>query len=182
MTRKLALYLGVVILLVALPLAYFVITRYVVYQGDVTRVVERVMAMAGAGPLSPAAADVIVKLRRDEMPYAVSVALLSELAPSPVRMGTWHARGALWEALLPLRLSDEEMLALYSHYLPFEGGQGIAFGARTYFGKPAASLSAEEAIGLLVISARPAHNAPQVNPEAYRLNHERLLRQYRSGR
>lgn len=73
------------------------------------------------------------------------------------------------------------MLALYNRYLPFESGQGIEFGARTYFGKPAASLSAEEAIGLLVISSRPTHNSPEVNSEAYRRNHERLLREYRSG-
>lgn len=107
--------------------------------------------------------------------------LADDLALGHVRMAEWHARGAVWSALLPLRLNQSDLVALYAHYMPFEGGSGVAFGSRKYFGKRPSELSLQEAAGLVAISRSPRMNSPHRNPRRFQAARERILRRYRLG-
>jgi hypothetical protein len=178
MGRKTASVVAIMALILAAPLAYFVITRFLVHQSAVTNIANQ--AVSSMPELSPAAVNVFHKLQGQQMPWLVSVGLLAELAPEQVRMAEWHARGAVWKQLLPLRLSDAELLALYVHYMPFDGGRGVEFASRKYFGKLASELTVEDAVGLVIISSHP-NTSPDANAKRYSQAHERLMAKYRTA-
>jgi membrane carboxypeptidase/penicillin-binding protein PbpC len=66
------------------------------------------------------------------------------------------------------------MLALYAHFMQFEGGRGLTYGAEHYYGSLPSELSDREALELFVISKSPAENSPSKNPGRFRSEVERL--------
>lgn len=115
-------------------------------------------------------------------PWAVLRAVWLNLRPGRQRYGastitmqlmrTVHSRGRprglrtkIREAVLALRveraLSKQEILEQYLNRVYFgHGAHGIGAAARTYFDKPAASLSVGEATLLMVLVRGPAHYDP----------------------
>ena len=73
-------------------------------------------------------------------------------------------RELAWQYVLPLRYSYSERLALHVHFLPFDGGTGLAYGAKHYLGKEPRELSRQEMLTLLAISRNPKANSPSLHP------------------
>jgi transglycosylase-like protein len=84
-------------------------------------------------------------------------------------------RTLVWRALLPIHFDRKERLTLYAYYMPMEGGRGLAYGAREYFGKRAADLSADEQLGLVAIAKHPSMNSPKRNPQRYQIERDALI-------
>ena len=177
--RRIAIALGALGAVVVGVVVYFVFTRFVVYQGSVDRIV--VALPSEERDLSAAAIDVIEKLQGNAIPWQVSRSLLAEVAPSDVTMGEWHLRGALWQYLLPLRLRRQELVRLFAHYMVLEGGSGIAYGARHYFAKSPAALTAEEAVSLVTIARAPGMFSPERRPDRYEFMYKKLLARYHAA-
>jgi hypothetical protein len=165
--RYLLLAASVVLALSASVLAYFAYTRFFRYQRAVDKIYERIPAEERQ--MSAPARRVMERTEPDSTrTNIVSRYLLSEIAPARVRIAEWNVRGMLWMWLLPRRFDPEQRLNLFAHFLAFEGGSGIAYGARKYLGKSASQLTEDEALKLMAISASPLAYSPAKHPDRFR--------------
>ncbi|HEX8252187.1 MAG TPA: transglycosylase domain-containing protein [Thermoanaerobaculia bacterium] len=167
-----AIWAAILLLLVL----WFAYSRFYRYQADVERVVASITAEERG--LSAEARDVFVTLEGESLVWTVSRGLLGEVAPARVRMSEWHLRGLLWSVLLPRRVSDEELLLLYARLMAFEEGRGVVYGARRYFGKTPAQLTADDAIALTVIARSPRLYSPTHRPRDFKRMVALKTRQY----
>lgn len=92
----------------------------------------------------------------------------------------WHFNFVLWEAMVGIRLSHNERLSLFAHYLPYEGGHGLEQASRFYFGVAPHKLSSDQVFGLLAVSRGPRRFSPHRDPDSYREEVERLRQKYGS--
>jgi hypothetical protein len=67
----------------------------------------------------------------------------------------WHFRFALWDVLVRLHLSHEEVIGLYSTLVYNGQGHGINALALRMYGKPLSQLSEEEAATVVAVSWAP---------------------------
>jgi transglycosylase-like protein len=164
--RRLLAALVLIVIAIASLLLFIWYTRFGRFQPYVDTTV------AGLTPaeknISPAAAHVFKKIDGPIMGYAVSRAFISQLSGTRLRSIEWNLRGMIWSLLLPRRLSNDQMLWLYAHFMAFEGGNGIVYGAQHYFGKTPAQLSETEALTLITIARSPRAYSPTRNPVRYR--------------
>lgn len=130
----------------AAMLAHFSYTRFYKYQSRVDQIVRAIPVEDRL--ISAEARDVFVKLDGEAMPSIASRCLLYQVAPAPVRMSEWHVRGLIWQTLLPTRLSEDEILAVYTNCMFFGEGRGVSFGAQSFYEKRASDLTTREAIEL----------------------------------
>jgi hypothetical protein len=149
------------------------------YQGGVDRTVAALPTDERA--ISSSVVNVLEKLDGHMIPELATRGLLLELCPEPVSQGRWHLRHGLWGALLPLRLSRRDLTSLYAHYMVFEGGTGLNYGARRYYSKGPADLSPEEAVALVTISRAPVRYSPERHHDEYEVMYQRLLAKYRAA-
>jgi hypothetical protein len=171
------LLIGITLVLgvIAIGLAYFAYTRFFRYQAAVDRIYENIPAEEQR--LSAAVRGVLETTEPDSTrTWVISRSLLSQLAPGQVRRGEWNLRGMLWVCLLPWRFDPEQRLILFAHELPFEGGVGLTYGARRYFGKPPSQLTESEALQLVTRSFSPR------NPDRFQQRLEILTQRYRKVR
>lgn len=68
---------------------------------------------------------------------------------------SWHARSMLWELLVSLHLSQDEILALYSTLSYNGSGHGISQLSQKLYSKPASALSDAEAATVVAILWAP---------------------------
>ena len=177
--RKLLLSLGLWLFVSATAIGWLVHSQFWRYQKAVDQIRQSVPRDERS--MSREAADVIQTVEAQGMPWIVSRSILADVAPRPVRMSEWHVRGAIWECLLPRRLSKEELTVLYAHYMQFEGGTGLAFGSQRYFGISPRQLTADQAIELCVIADSPGLHSPFRHPEAFRSAVARYRAKYRTA-
>ena len=116
----------------------------------------------------------ISKLHTNGFEFFVTRSLVSEFYQQPPRMLDWHLRNFVWLQLLPRRLNRTELLGLYVHFMQFEGGRGLVYGAHHYYGKAPHQLTEREALELFVISQDPHGYSPTENPERFRAAVERF--------
>ncbi len=90
----------------------------------------------------------------------------------------WHAQGFVWQLLTPRRLTEDQMIALYCRYLAFEGGRGLAYGARHYCSTTPDRLTAEEVLELIAISRSPSRFSRGRNRDILSRHVERLKKLY----
>jgi hypothetical protein len=131
--------------------------------------------------ISPPAVRVFEKLDGPMIPWLATRGLLTELRPLPVSQGRWHLLHGFWGSLLPLRVARHDMVSLYAHYMAFEGGDGLLYGARHYYAKKPAELDLEEAVALVTISRGPERFSPQRHQEQYEAMYRKLLAQCRAA-
>jgi hypothetical protein len=168
----LALFLAAVLCAAVFVAGVYIYRHYVAHLPAVDAIVREL----SDEELSPAAAvtQTISKLANPGLESFVARSLIGELHPQPVRMLHWHLRGFLWANLLPHHLTDTEMLGLYLHFMQFEGGRGLIYGAGHYYGKVPAELTEREVLELFAISVSPSANSPTHNPERFKAAVERL--------
>jgi len=178
--RILGLSVALVLGLTASVFAYFAYTRFVRYQPAVDKIYENIPQEDRH--FSTSARRVLTTTEADSArTYYVSVCLLAEVAPARVRMGEWHFRNALWVWLLPRRFDPEQRLLLFAHFLPLEGGSGLAYGARKYFGKAASQLNEAETLQLVAISRSPRAFSPSQHPDRFRQRLKLITERYRAA-
>jgi hypothetical protein len=139
---------------VVIVAAYFVYTRFYRYQPAVDVIVHSIPNETR--DISPQARDVFQKLDGKAIPWIDSKYLLGEVAPARVSMTEWHFRGALWNALLPTRLNEKELMAVYCQSMYLGDVHGIAAGAKSLYNKKPNQLSTEDSIRLVTIFRRPS--------------------------
>jgi transglycosylase-like protein len=120
--------------------------------------VETVLATLPSAEANPpeAFARAVHALDADSYSSWVARSFVAETAPTRSRMLEWHLRNLIWSALLPRNFSQEQLLALYAHFLQFEGGRGLVYGARQRFSQDPAALTLRQFVELLVISRAPS--------------------------
>lgn len=172
-SKALAIVIAGVVLLAAAGLARFAQVHVFAHR-------DRVAALlAGQANPPPRVVDVVMTV---EGTYATSWAarsLVAEMRDRPMPTLERHLAGALWWVWLSGTLEDAEIAALYAHFLPFEGGTGLAYGAQHYFAKSPADMTVEEVLGLIAIGRAPARYSPRRAPERHRQEVERLRFLYR---
>ncbi|HYO77323.1 MAG TPA: transglycosylase domain-containing protein [Thermoanaerobaculia bacterium] len=178
--RKVLAALGVLAAIPLLLALWFVYSRYGRYQPEVDRIVASITADERA--LSLEARQVIVTLEAESVVWQVTRSLLYEIAPARVGTLERHLRDMLWGMLLPHRFSSEELLLLYARSMRFEDGRGVSYGARKYFGKTPAQLTADDAIVLCVIARSPRAYSPTLNAERFAEALSRTRRRYEERR
>ena len=91
-------------------------------------------------------------------------------------------RKMLWERLVPppKHFSEDEILALYCHYLPYEEGIGLSKSAQFHFNKDISELSVDEILMLLAIGKSPSYFSPIKNPDKAKEMQEKLFARYKS--
>jgi len=154
------------------------VASYLLYFRYVPAVRELVAALPAeeASPPEPYLLTVS-KLEPKRFVLLPARGLLARFYPAPLSAMRWNVLFFTWYQLLPLSLPRDELLALHAHFLPLEGGQGLLYGARHYYGKAPAQLSAREVLELLAIARSPGANSPTANPERFRRAVERLATQ-----
>ncbi len=177
--RRLITALAITVIALVGLTVYLVYTRFITYQAAVDRIV--VDLPSEERDLSAEVRDVIERLQGPAISWSVSCGLLLDIVPSQVKIDEWHLRGGLWEHLLPLRLARRDLISLYAHYMVFEGGRGVAYGARHYYAKSPAALTVEEAVSLVAISRGPDMYSPQHHRERYEYLYQKLLAQYHAA-
>lgn len=173
--RVVLIFITLVVGLSAIGLSYLVYTRFFRYQAAVDRIYENIPAEEHR--LSAAVRGVLEKTEADSVrTWVVARSLLSQILPGRVRTAEWNIRGMLWNWLLPRRFDPEQRLVLFAHELPFEGGLGLTYGARQYFGKRPSQLNESEALQLVAMSFSPR------NPDRFRRRLEIMTQRYRTAR
>ncbi|MEM8560708.1 MAG: transglycosylase domain-containing protein [Pseudomonadota bacterium] len=165
MSLPLALFaLMIAFVLVALvALFWYCKTAYFDLQPEVDRLLKRL----NPSELEPPAALVklVLRLQEDAFTHIVCRKVIVHLEGDDADAQVMQARVLLWRYLLPKRLGRKLMLALYMHFLPFEGGRGLIHGSKHYFNKTPEDLSEEECLALYVTSLAPGRCSPTRNPE-----------------
>ena len=174
---KILVALLVVVVALGVRLVY---SQFLIYQDSVDRILSALPPEERHISSTPAA-QVMETLDGRSVQRLASRGLLLEVITSPTSPFVWNVRGALWALLLPLRISRPDMLGLYAHYMAFEGGTGLSYGARKYYAKVPSALTIEESVALITISRGPDRYSPQRRPEEYERLYRKLLAQYRSG-
>ena len=163
--------------LTAIGFAYFTYTRFFRYQPDVDRIYERIPAEDRQ--FSAAVRRVLERTEPDSTrTWIVSRSLLAQIAPARVGRAEWNLRGMVWDWLLPRRFDPEQRLILFAHVLPLDGGSGLTYGARKYFGKRASQLNESEALQLVAIVFAPRHEL-RMHPDHFRQRLETVTQRYR---
>lgn len=173
--QALAIVVGGIVLLAAAGLARFAQVHVFAHQDRVTAL------LAGQARPPAGVVDVVITVEGDYATAWVARSLVAETQDENMRMLEWHLAGALWWAWLSATLENAEIVALYAHYLPFEGGTGLAYGAQRYFGKAPGDLTLDEVLGLVAIARASARNSPERAPERYLEEVERLRLLYRGA-
>lgn len=166
---------GAVFILIAFSV--YAETHFYAYQDDVDALLTSLPAAEAKPPR--VVRDVVPKVEGRGVAARVSSSLVARLLYGDGRPEIWREANLLWSALLPLRLEDRDMLVLYGHFLPFEGGQGLAYGARAYFAKAPGELTPDEVLGLVAIARAPKANSPTAAPESYQAAVAKLRETYR---
>lgn len=179
--RKIRMALGIVSLGTAsIILAYvtwYTQTHFFAYQDRIDALLATLPP--GEADPPPLLSEAVAKIEGERAINWVARGLVAEIYDKPMRQLEWHIVTALWSLALPLRLDEREIVALYANFMVFEGGRGLAYGARRYFDKAPVNLTLDEILGLLAISRAPRANSPERRPENYRRQLERLRRDYR---
>jgi hypothetical protein len=123
MRRVLLTVFAVLAISVVLPVAIASAYIYRVYFSNLD-FVDSVLATLPQGEARPPAdfTRVVFALDADSFESWVARSFVVDTCPDGAPVLEWHARNAIWGALLPRRLSQEQLVSLYAHYLQFEGG------------------------------------------------------------
>ncbi len=168
----LALFFAMVLLGAVSAAGIYVHRHYLRHIPAVDSIV-RGLPPAEASP-PEAITNPILKLNSHGFERFVVRCLVTEFYPEPIRMLDWNLRGFVWLQLLPRHLTRTQMLGLYAHFMQFEGGRGLIYGARHYYGKAPEQLTEREALELFVISENPQRYSPTENPQRFREAVERF--------
>jgi len=95
-----------------------------------------------------------------------------------MRAGAWHYHSFIWTVLLRWHFSKTQRLALYCHYLPFEGGKGFERASKFYFQKQPDALDLDELATIVAVGRAPATNSPTRHPERLEVLKRELLAAY----
>jgi hypothetical protein len=117
------------------------------------------------------------KVDGDTVDGFVSTRLLGELR-GPMRMSAWHYHSFMLVWMLRWHFSKSQRLALYCHYLPYEGGRGFTNAANFYFGRQPDALSADELATVVAVGRAPHMNSPTLHPERLEATKKKLLSAY----
>jgi hypothetical protein len=120
------------------------------------------------------------KVDADSVDGFGSSRLLNEVR-GPMRMSAWHYHSFMLGWMIRLHFSKLQRLALYCHYLPYEGGRGVTNAANFYFGKQPDTLSAEELAIIVAVGRAPRMNSPTRHPERLEVTKKRLLFAYENN-
>ncbi len=164
-------------MIVLLAFSFYAETQFYAYQDDVDALLASLPAAEAEPP--QVVREVVPKVEGRGVAARVSNSLVAQLLDGDGRPEVRREANLLWSTLLPLRLEDREMLALYGHFLPFEGGRGLNYGARAYFDKAPGELTADEVLGLVAIARAPKANSPTAAPERYQAAVAKLRETYR---
>lgn len=153
----------IVVLVILVALLWYSKTAY----GDSQTEVDQLLASLSPGELEPPATLVklILRLQEDAFTHVVCRDVIGHLEGSDGDIQPMQLRVLLWRYLLPKRIGRKLMLALYAHFMSFEGGRGMTYGARHYFDKAPADLSDDECLALYVTSLAPSRYSPTRNEE-----------------
>jgi len=91
----------------------------------------------------------------------------------------WHIRGLLWEQLVSLHLSQDEILGLYSTLVYNGQGHGLNALSNRMFAKPLSSLSDQEAATVVAYTWGPSLYAH--HPDRLQVRRDKLLSSVRGG-
>lgn len=179
MMRRLLIVTMMVVTTLGALMTWLVYSEFLSYQHAVDRILAALPNDEREIP--SAVVNVLEELDGPMIPWLATRGLLLEMSPEPVSPGRWHVRHGLWGVLLPLRLPRRDLTSLYAHYMAFEGGTGLSYGARHYYSKAPSGLSPEEAVGLVTISRAPGRFSPEQHRDQYDLMYRKLLAQYRAA-
>lgn len=84
------------------------------------------------------------------------------------RATNWQFRNLFSSYIIESVLNDDQILALYCHFLPYEEGIGLTEASKFYFNKNLSDVTVEEVIALLVIGRSPGSYSPTKNPDRFR--------------
>jgi hypothetical protein len=91
----------------------------------------------------------------------------------------WHMRGILWERLVSLHLSQDEIIGLYST-LAYNGqGHGLNALSHRLFAKPLSALSDQEAATVVAYTWGPTYYAN--HPDLLEARRDKLLSEIQGG-
>jgi hypothetical protein len=96
----------------------------------------------------------------------------------PMRMGAWHYHSAMLELMLRWHFSKPQIMALYCHYLPYEGGSGFNKASNFYFGKQPDALNLGELATIVAVGLNPHSNSPKKHPDHLEETKRGLLADY----
>jgi hypothetical protein len=178
MRRVLLTVFAVLAISVVLPVAIASAYIYRVYFSNLD-FVDSVLATLPQGEARPPAdfTRVVFALDADSFESWVARSFVVDTCPDGAPVLEWHARNAIWGALLPRRLSQEQLVSLYAHYLQFEGGRGLTYGSQRYFSQDPESLTKRQIVELLVISRAPGFYSPTKNRDRLDQAVERAMTQ-----
>jgi len=179
MKRGAKVLIAIVCTLLLAPAVAFLIYDALVFwphRDDMRAVLEN------ADPLDrspPSKIRTYIRSQHDgALPSAVVARQLHSRWLSRRGMLDWHVRSFLWERLVSLHLSREEVLGLYAT-LAYNGqGQGLASLSQRLFTKPLDLLSDEEAA--MVVAYTWAPDLYAQHPERLRARTDILLSRVRS--
>jgi hypothetical protein len=142
-------------LLAAVLLAGFV--SYRIFLRHVPAVLQRVASLdACEAQVAAEREGTLRSLAGQSLRRVVARGAIADFAPHDGGGNIdWNLRYGIWFYLLPWSLSAADVAALYAHYLPLQGGNGLCFGAQAYFSKAAQSLTDEELAELVVVARAP---------------------------
>jgi Transglycosylase len=118
------------------------------------------------------------KVDGDMVDGFTSSELLAELRERPMRMSAWHYHSFMLGWMIRWHFSKLQRLALYCHYLLYEGGRGFTSAANFYFRKRPDTLSADELATIVAVGRAPRMNSPTRHPERLEVTKKRLLSAY----
>jgi hypothetical protein len=121
--------------------------------------------------------DFVSKVEGSTYTSIASRSLLFELR-GPMRMSDWHYHSAMLELMLRWHFSKAQIVALYCHYLPYEGGSGFTKASNFYFGKQPDALNLDELATIVAVGLNPHSNSPQKHPDHLEETKRGLLADY----
>ncbi|MEM1155143.1 MAG: transglycosylase domain-containing protein [Pseudomonadota bacterium] len=153
----------ILVLVIFMALLWYSKTAY----RDLQPEVDQLLGNLSPSELEPPATLVklILRLQEDAFAHVVCRSVIVYLDGDDADASVMQPRVLLWRYLLPKRLGRKLMLALYVHFLPFEGGRGLMYGSMHYFDKAPEDLSDDECLALYATSLAPNRYSPTRNVE-----------------
>lgn len=176
--KTLGAIVGIILSIIIIFIGYFVVTHFCVHQTRVDGLLSS-LPREEAFP-APVVKDVIRRVDQQGLRIWVPRHLAAEFRPGPMRALEWRAHDFVWSLLLPLRLSEDQRISLYCHFMRFGEGKGLNYGARYYYSKTSDNLSVDEVLWLIAVSRAPSRHLPNLNSEHFRKEVEKLRNKYRA--